>query len=178
MTNVTTLPIADSKYILFTFENSKGEPCAKVQTVRGRVLWQYKFQSPENRDKYAVTQCEQLEQNEQKRAEYKQAAKERQSEVIAALKVGDIFYTSWGYDQTNIEFFKIVKISGKRITVKELRQRATQTGRDCGDCIPDSFFTKDAKEIILGVCHHGGFSIEGHYAAIWDGKPKMYTSGH
>lgn len=174
MTNVTTLPIADNKYILFTFENTKGEPCAKVQTVRGRVLWQYKFQTPENRDKYAVAQCEQLEQNEQKRAEYNQAAKQRQNEQVAALKVGDIFYTSWGYDQTNTDFFKVVKISGKRITVRQLAANRIEQGFMAGECTPSGIFTKD-EPIILGICKGGSFRIDGKYASLWDGKPKYYS---
>ncbi len=177
MTNLTTLLIPDGKYILFTYDNANGQPCAKVETIRGRKVWNYRFSTEEKRDKYAITQCEQLEKSEEKRAEYLAARKQQQNESVAALKVGDIFYTSWGYDQTNIDFFKIVKISGKRITVKELRQSTTATGFDCGDCVPEQFFIKDAKEIILGVCKHGGFQIEGHYAAIWDGKPKGYTSG-
>ena len=34
------------------------------------------------------------------------------------MKVGDIFYTSWGYDQTNIDFAQIVEISPSGKTVK------------------------------------------------------------
>ena len=29
------------------------------------------------------------------------------------FKVGDILYSSWGYDQTNIDFFKVKKFAGK-----------------------------------------------------------------
>ena len=29
------------------------------------------------------------------------------------IKVGDIFYTSWGYDQTNIDYYKVRKLIGK-----------------------------------------------------------------
>lgn len=28
------------------------------------------------------------------------------------VKVGDLFYTSWGYDQTNIDFFQVIKLVG------------------------------------------------------------------
>lgn len=28
------------------------------------------------------------------------------------VKVGDIFYISWGYEQTNLDFFKVVKLCG------------------------------------------------------------------
>ncbi len=39
-------------------------------------------------------------------------------------KVGDIFATSWGYDQTNVEFYEIVKVSktGKSVTAHEIEQ--------------------------------------------------------
>jgi len=37
------------------------------------------------------------------------------------LKVGDYLYTSWGYDQTNNEFFKVIKILGKNyFLIKEV----------------------------------------------------------
>ena len=29
------------------------------------------------------------------------------------LEIGDILYSSWGYDQTNIDFFKVKKFVGK-----------------------------------------------------------------
>ena len=39
-----------------------------------------------------------------------------------SVKVGDIFHTSWGYDQTNTEYFKIVSISktGKTCEVVQI----------------------------------------------------------
>mgnify|MGYP002857244916 CR=1 FL=1 len=36
------------------------------------------------------------------------------------IKVGDIFYTSWGYDQTNTEFYEVVNVRGSRIDLKEI----------------------------------------------------------
>lgn len=29
------------------------------------------------------------------------------------IKVGDFFYNSWGYDQTNIDYYKVVALVGK-----------------------------------------------------------------
>ena len=29
------------------------------------------------------------------------------------IKEGDIFYSSWGYDQTNIDYYKVTKLIGK-----------------------------------------------------------------
>lgn len=40
----------------------------------------------------------------------------------APVKVGDIFYTSWGYDQTNVDWFQVVDVSatGKTVTLVEI----------------------------------------------------------
>lgn len=34
-------------------------------------------------------------------------------ETTHGVKVGDMFYTSWGYEQTNVDFFQIVELVGK-----------------------------------------------------------------
>ncbi len=53
-----------------------------------------------------------------------QQRKETESAKRAAwvnpAKVGDILYTSWGYDQTNTEFYAVTKVSGKRVWVREI----------------------------------------------------------
>lgn len=45
--------------------------------------------------------------------------KENESDKIS---IGDMFHTSWGYDQTNVEFFQVVEISpsGKTCQVKQI----------------------------------------------------------
>lgn len=41
--------------------------------------------------------------------------------TAAEVKVGDFFYSSWGYDQTNIDFYKVVGLtpSGKSVKVQK-----------------------------------------------------------
>lgn len=49
-------------------------------------------------------------------------------EVREAVKVGDVFYESWGYDQTNIDFAQVIRISptGKTVLCRMMgSQRAT-----------------------------------------------------
>lgn len=37
------------------------------------------------------------------------------------IKVGDVFYASWGYEQTNIDFFEVVALKGKtQVVIKEV----------------------------------------------------------
>ena len=59
-------------------------------------------------------------------------------EAESAYEVGQIWNTSWGYDQTNVEFFQVVRESDKSIWLR----RITSTIRD-GRVYPvkDSFCT-------------------------------------
>ena len=41
-------------------------------------------------------------------------------------KVGDILYSSWGYDQTNIEFFKVVRVSDFSVWIQKLGSKVVE----------------------------------------------------
>jgi hypothetical protein len=47
------------------------------------------------------------------------------------VKIGDIFVSSWGYDQTNIDFYQVIDRTAKMVTVREVkttRERAHDMG--------------------------------------------------
>lgn len=53
-----------------------------------------------------------------------QAAKVRAENTIAANpQPGDIYYTSWGYDQTNVEFFEVVRRTAGTVTLRRIAAR-------------------------------------------------------
>jgi hypothetical protein len=41
-------------------------------------------------------------------------------------KLGDILYSSWGYDQTNIDFYKVVKVSEFSVWIQELGKKIVE----------------------------------------------------
>jgi len=46
-----------------------------------------------------------------------------------AVKVGDIFYTSWGYDQTNVDYYGVIEVSksGKTVKLREVTAKVVQS---------------------------------------------------
>ncbi len=43
------------------------------------------------------------------------------------ISVGDIFVSSWGYEQTNVTFYQVLSVHGKKtVTVREIRQLITK----------------------------------------------------
>lgn len=64
---------------------------------------------------------------------------ERKSKRVAwkhDYKIGDLFKTNWGYDQTNVEYFEVIEIKGKHLILREIAQEHVQTGFDQGKCVP------------------------------------------
>lgn len=51
---------------------------------------------------------------------YAAEQKEKRAAFVPSVKVGEVFRTCWGYDQTNVEFYEVVAFSGKTATLREL----------------------------------------------------------
>lgn len=105
-----------------------------------------------------------------------------------SLKVGDILCSSWGYDQTNYDFYQVVKLVGKNsVAVRPVTEVVVSDHISTRDVVPvkDSFRTPfhgchDFKDgvAIKRVNPSGNYikfsSYE--YAYPWDGKPKNETA--
>ena len=58
--------------------------------------------------------------------EYQQRRETEETQNAEGVHLGDILYTSWGYDQTNITFYQVVKLKGKHTLV--LRRNKVKKG--------------------------------------------------
>ena len=47
------------------------------------------------------------------------------------IKAGDIFYSSWGYDQTNVDYYQVIGVtpSGKSVRIRRIGQEIIEHGR-------------------------------------------------
>ena len=106
------------------------------------------------------------------------------SKKIPALRKyleGYVVVHSWGYDQTNIDFYKITKRSGSFIWLKKMTSEVVKdTGWAQADVIPGRVIsnaptlkrkvhTRDGEEIGVSVTSSG-------WGYLWDGKPAHETS--
>lgn len=94
------------------------------------------------------------------------------------LQVGSILYSSWGYDQTNIDFYQIIKKKGDFVWIRELKQRVTESVGWCSDMVAPLWgdFTDDSK-LLKKKIGAGDLKLKSYsYAWLWDGRPKNQTS--
>lgn len=54
------------------------------------------------------------------------------------LKVGDVLQAMWGYDQTNIDYYQVTALKGKKqVLARRIHAVSEETGNMCGRCGPD-----------------------------------------
>lgn len=92
------------------------------------------------------------------------------------LKVGDIVYTSWGYDQTNTDFYAIVRVSGRCVWVRPIASDYEATGHMCGNCWPSMPIRYTGEESKHIVQHGNCLSINGHGASLETGRSHYSSS--
>lgn len=114
------------------------------------------------------------------RTEYKTEKKAERKAFVPDVKIGDIYCSSWGYDQTNVDFYQVIDIMGKcTVKIREIKQRIEEGsgmshGMACNvlpvkdDFIDDEVFTKR-------IGKYGIRFSSFQSASKWDGKP-MYNS--
>lgn len=70
--------------------------------------------------------------------DWKERIKNRRKQEYAghSLKVGDIIYNSWGYDQTNVDWYVIVRTSTNYVWLQRVGADVTETGNMSGNSQP------------------------------------------
>jgi hypothetical protein len=103
---------------------------------------------------------------------------------------GAILESSWGYDQTNIDYFKIVKRAGDWLSLIPLNSITTESGDMRGRCRPGEPMqpgeyvscvgTWNGKPIRRRLCRRDGeacgLSIKHGCAHVWDGAESHWTA--
>lgn len=100
------------------------------------MAFNYTFKSEERRAEYVA---EFFRNSDAAVARRKNRAAVRKAELAKphGLKAGDVLHGSWGYDQTNVEFWEVTKLVGKRmVEIRELCCESVDTGFMSGSAVP------------------------------------------
>jgi len=93
-----------------------------------RFAFNFRFRNIEHLEKYVSEMLSKYDTHFKERAEKRQTLKDLNAtfEVKRYFEVGDIVQNTWGYEQTNQEFYQVIRIRGrKQIVVREIAQKST-----------------------------------------------------
>lgn len=97
------------------------------------------------------------------------------------VEVGTIFTASWGYDQTNVDFYEVVKVTTASVVIREIaKAQETTDGGWTGYVRPQpGTFLGDpmTRRLKAGWDNTPGVKVNSYaWARQWDGKPQRFTS--
>jgi hypothetical protein len=107
--------------------------------------------------------------------------KAKKSAWVNPLKVGEILHSSWGYDQTNVEFYVVTKVSGKRVWIRQIASDYEATGHMCGNtwpAMPIRFVGEETMHIAQPNGDTGASVKVGHQYASQETGRMHYTSSY
>ena len=88
----------------------------------------YGFGTEEKMIEYIVKYFNNKVEDAEKQLKVKEERKKKDSEALDNIKVGDIFCYSWGWEQTNVNFYKVIERKGKiSAVVREISYKSVET---------------------------------------------------
>ena len=97
---------------------------------------------------------------------------------LPTINVGDIFVCSWGYDQTNIDYYKVIAVKNKTVSIVAIGQSRTYTGHMQGECnpIPDVVTSKPITKRINRCSDGVNLKMTSYsWAYPWNGETNHFT---
>jgi len=94
-----------------------------------------------------------------------------------ALKQGDIMYSSWGYNQTNITFYRVTRATATTVMLERLRNRLVER-MDVMDLVAPSDESNGevGRRKVKRYDDEDYVEINSYKNAYpWDGRPKAKT---
>jgi hypothetical protein len=161
----------DGTYSMLTYRTARTK---KPQKMLGTSKTELNYRVDQEYESYVKYAKMDYERREADRIRYEKEAKEFKEN----LKVGSILSYTWGWEQTNWQFYQVVELKGKStVVIRELNQ-------DAGP--EEGFMTNKTKPIKDSFCtertitkrlnkKYGWLNMNHGLAKLWDGKEKTAT---
>jgi hypothetical protein len=94
------------------------------------------------------------------------------------LTVGAILVNTWGWEQTNVDFYEIVKRTKNAITVRETAKECDYDPQKMsGYATPrkGQYIGEPTRKMLNANTPRFGIKFEYGHSDLWDGEPKHYT---
>lgn len=178
--NATKITDKLSDAVAYFYADKTGRPCARGFAGKAvKPTFAFMFRSAAEREKHVT----EFFQAQRQRAAARVKRREDMKAEGRGMVVGDVLRASWGYDQTNIDYYEVTALIGKNmVEIRALKQKRIETQAMQGKCVP--LPGEYAGEAMRRVARGGSVKIEkwGCYARVVApqivGTIKFYGADH
>ena len=142
---------------------------------RSKYDWYYRFRDKKQMDKYISDYFCKLDDRARLKIERKEQKKKEKLEFFDSIQVGDIFVDSWGYDQTNVDFYKVTKKLKASIKIVKIGSEVTERFISSMMVVPRPSI--NTSEEITKIPQDGYVKTSSFSHAVpWSGNPMHETA--
>lgn len=139
--------------------------------------WSYRFRDERERRKYIQDYFVKCKQSQELKIEKAAARIKNKKEFFASIKEGDIFVDSWGYDQTNIDYYVVTKKLKASIKIKQIGKNVEYGEFSTNKVTPNPLHFSSSGEEMTKIPQDGYIKINGYrHAVLWDGVANHETA--
>lgn len=170
-----------SSAVVYLSSSPVGKPCAVgFYGKADKPAINYSFRDEARRSKYVAEWLRSMDERAAYKAKHVGEKKAALSKPQEFLKLGDVLVCSWGYDQTNIDYYQVLELVGKRgVKICEIGCESIETLSMQGNSVPvvGSFV---GKPMLKRVNEYGRVRIASYASAsklepiLIEGKPVGY----
>lgn len=131
-TTIETKNVSFGKYRFETFEEERNgktfyfikkyRATPKAKYHKEKCEYYYRYSTEVQRDEILQKEIESFNKREQQKEDADKKRTEMRENFTNPYNVGDLFYDSWGYDQTNIDFFQVVEVGRMSVKLRKIGQ--------------------------------------------------------
>lgn len=145
-----------------------------------KPLWHVRFRDESSRKRYIEEAIKTRQAQIKGKQEKKELRQQHRQEWSHGFQVGDILYSSWGYDQTQADFFAVSRVLGKVVEIRELASKIVkeEQGADYVVAVPQKYVGPPQRKIPQPDRNQEPSIRLNSFATAhkWDGKPKYQTA--
>lgn len=152
--NAKEITKGDLNAVAYTYENTNGALYALAYSGRrNKPDFHYRYSNEQKREEAISNFFKRIETNSQYKKELKARQKELRGEFLEKIQIGSLFATSWGYEQTNVEWYQVTNVKGCSVYLRQIAADITPNGYMSGDSKPvkDTFIGEEFKRIVRGA---------------------------
>ena len=130
-----SLKVADklSDAVAYIRNDKDGRPCAAIFFgQQAKPVANYRYRSEAERAKDVAKWFASRQAHAARIADSR-----KEDQAPHSLVAGQVLVASWGYDQTNVDYYQVTRVVGSRtVEVRKIRGDSQATGSMTGRCLP------------------------------------------
>ena len=160
-------------YEFQTWTNEKGCPVLRVyKGESGKPVSHYYYGNETHRQET----IDKIKRNVDNREKLLEERKKARKNLVNPFEIGDILTSSWGYDQTNVDFYEVIGVTNKSVKIEKIGSKTISDNGPGGlGVVPDTSW-RSGNVMLKRVGTNGYVSLTSYSCASkWDGIPQYKT---